>query len=105
MLKSKHDVLLVIPQFSKKVITQFNMQVKVVYSNIGREFVNQSLATLFQENGNLHETTYVYTPQHNGVAKCTNYRILVVAWALCLTMHVPKKFWVDVVMTVIFLIN
>ena len=50
LLKSKHDVLHVIPQFSNMVITQFNMQVKVFHSNNGRQFVNRSLATLFQEN-------------------------------------------------------
>ena len=63
LLKSKHDVLHVIPQFSKMVITQFNMQVKVFHSDNGPEFANRSLATLFQENGILHQTTCVYTPQ------------------------------------------
>ena len=40
LLKSKHDVLHVFPQFSKMVVTQFNAQVKVFHSDNGREFVN-----------------------------------------------------------------
>ena len=76
LLKSKHDVLHVIPQFSKMVITQFNTWVKVFHSDNGREFVNRSLATLFQENEILHQTTYAYTPQQNGIAERKNRHIL-----------------------------
>ena len=42
LLKSKNDVLHVIPQFSKMIATQFNTQVKVFHSNNVCEFVNQS---------------------------------------------------------------
>ena len=41
LLKSKNDVLHVIPQFSKMIATQFNTQVKVFHSDDGRKFVNQ----------------------------------------------------------------
>ena len=103
LLKSKHDVLHVIPQFSKMVITQFNTRVKVFHSDNGCEFVNRSLATLFQENGIFHQTTCAYTPQHNGIAERKNCHFLEVARALCFTMHVPKRFWADA--AAVFLIN
>ena len=105
LLKSKHDVLHVIPRFLKMVITQFNTRVKVFHSDNGREFVNRPLATLFQENGILHQKTCAYTPQQNSIAGRKNRHILEVARALCFTMHVPKRFWVDVVVTIVFLIN
>ena len=105
LLKSKYDVLHVIPQFSKMVITQFNTWVKVFLFDNDREFVNRSLATLFQENGILHQITCVYTPQLNGIAERKNRHSLEVARTLCFTMHVPKRFWVDTVMTTVFLIN
>ena len=104
LLKSKHDFLHVILQFSKMVITQFNTQVKVFHSDNGCEFVNRSLATLFQENGILHQTTCADTPQHNGIMKHKNHYILEVARALCFTMHVPKRFWANAIMIVVFLI-
>ena len=86
------------------VITQFTTWVKVFHSDNGREFVNRSLATLFQENGSLHQTC-VYTPQQNSIVERKNPHILEVARALCFTMHVPKCFWADAFMTVVFLIN
>ena len=48
LLKSKNDVLYVIPRFSKMIITQFNTQVKAFHSDNGCEFVNQSLADFSQ---------------------------------------------------------
>ena len=63
LLKSKNDVLHVIPQFSKMIVTQFNTQVKVFHSDSGYEFVNQSLVDFFKENGILHHTTCKYTSQ------------------------------------------
>ena len=92
LLKSKHDVLHVIPQFSKMVITQFNTQVKIFHFNNGCELVNRSLVTLFQENEIFHQTTCAYTPQQNGIAERKNRHILEVARAFCFTMHVPKRF-------------
>ena len=81
------------------------MQVKVFHSDNGCEFVNQSLATRFQENEILHQTTCAYKPQQNNIAERKNCHILEVAQALCFTMHVPKRVWVDAVITVVFLIN
>ena len=47
----------------------------------------------------------IHTPQQNGIAECKNRHILEVARALCFTMHVPKRFWADAIMIVVFLIN
>ena len=75
------------------------------HSDNGREFVNQPLVDFFKQHGILHQTTCVYTPQQNGIAERKNRHLLEVARALCFTMHVPKRFWADAVMTAVYLIN
>ena len=35
----------------------------------GGEYLNQTLGNYFLENGIIHQTSYVGTPQQNGVAK------------------------------------
>lgn len=105
LMKAKSDVVHVIPQFSKMILTQFHTQVQVFHSDNGREFVNQSLENFFTSHGILHQTTCVYTPQQNGIAERKNRHILEVARTLCFTMHVPKRFWADAVTTAVFLIN
>ena len=92
LLKSKNDVLHVIPQFSKMIVTQFNTQVKVFHFDNDHEFVNQSLANLFKENGILHQTMCTYTTQQNDIEEHKNHQILEVAQAFCFTMCVPKCF-------------
>ena len=76
---SKNDVLHVIPQFSKMIATQFNTQVKVFHFDNGHEFVNQSFANLFKENGIPHQTTCTYKPQQNDITERKNRHILEVA--------------------------
>ena len=105
LMKSKSDVLHIIPQFYNMILTQFNTKVKVFHSDNGREFVNQSLAVFMTQHGILHQTTCVYTPQQNGIAERKNRHILEVARALCFAMHVPKRFWTEAVLTAVFLIN
>ena len=104
-MKSKSDVIHVIPQFCKMIIIQFHTQVQVFHSDNGREFVNQSLTNFFLEHRILHQTTYAYTPQQNSVAKRKNRHILEVAWALSFNIHVLKWFWAEAVMIIVFLIN
>lgn len=105
LLKSKGEVGHVIPKFSKMIETQFHTQVKVIHSDNGREFVNQTLGNFFSTHGILHQTTCAYTPQQNGVAERKNRHILEVARVLCFTMRVPKRFWAEAVTTSVFLIN
>ena len=69
MMKTKNEVIRIIPQCSKMIVTQFNTQVKVFHSDNGCEFVNQTLVDFFKENDILYQTTCSYTRQQNGIAK------------------------------------
>jgi transposase InsO family protein len=51
-------------------------------------------------NGILHQTSYVGTPQQNGVSERKNHDLLIM-----LQMHVPKGFWSYSVLTAVYLIN
>jgi transposase InsO family protein len=51
------------------IYTQFGKKVKMVRSDNGGEFVNKTLKVFFNNEGVLHETSCVGTPQQNGVAE------------------------------------
>ena len=57
------------------------------------------------QHGILHQTSCVDPPSQNGVAERKNKHFIKTAWALLLQMHVPKRFWPDVISTACFLIN
>ena len=59
----------------------------------GGEYLNQTLGNYFLENRIIHQTSYVGTPQQNGVAKKKkNSHLLKVARALMFARNVPKSF-------------
>ena len=41
----------------------------------------------------IHQTSYVQTPQQNGIAKRKNHDLLEKTRSLMFQMHVPKIFW------------
>ncbi|GJU74442.1 ribonuclease H-like domain-containing protein [Tanacetum coccineum] len=47
----------------------FDTKIKVFRSDNGSEFVNKTLEQLFDSRGVIHQTSYSYTPQQNGVAE------------------------------------
>ena len=78
---------------------------QVVRSDNGRKYPKKGFNAYFQQNGIIHQTSYVTTPQQNGISERKNRHLLEVAQSLCFAMHVPKRFWGDVILTAAFLIN
>jgi len=57
------------------------------------------------ENGIVHQSTCVNSPQQNGIAERKNRHLLEVARALLFSTEVPKYLWGEVVLTAAHLIN
>ncbi|RDY03466.1 hypothetical protein CR513_12948, partial [Mucuna pruriens] len=85
--------------------TQFSATVRILYTNTRREYINQEFHHYFQTHGIIHETTCPQTLLQNGVAKRNNQHILETTRALLIGSHVPCHFWVDVIITTIYLLN
>lgn len=76
LLKLKSDILVVLKQFFRMVLTQFNVPVQGVRYDNGGKFVSDQMQALFKELGIIHYKTCVYTPQQNGVAEKKHRHIL-----------------------------
>ena len=55
--------------------------------------------------GIIHQTSYVGTPQQNGVAERKNRDLLEKTRSFMIYMNVPKKFWSFAILTATYLIN
>ena len=75
--------------------TQFQTKIQILRTDNGTEYFNHSLSTYLEENGIIHQSSCVNTPQQNGVAERKNRHILEVARALLFTSHMPSQFWGD----------
>ena len=107
LLKHKDEVLNVFQSFRAMVQTQFSakIQIQILRSDNGGEYVNQRLHDYFQHHGLIHETSCTQTPQQNGVAERKNRHILETARALLIGAHVPSRHWADAVATAVYLLN
>jgi transposase InsO family protein len=76
--------------FHKMVEIQFEKKVKVLRSDNGTEYTNKAMQDFLRDNGIVHQTTYMSTPEQNGVAERKNRHILEVTRCLLFVMNVPK---------------
>ena len=91
--------------FHSMIQTQFHTKIQILCTDNITEYFNHSLSTYLQENGIIHQSSYVDTPQQNRVAEWKNRHILEVARALLFNSHVPSQFWGDSILTTTYLIN
>ncbi|KAK4382103.1 Retrovirus-related Pol polyprotein from transposon RE2 [Sesamum angolense] len=65
----------------------------------------KSVSDFCNSKGILHQTSYPYTSQQNGVAERKHRHLLDVARTIMTHMHVPKSYWGDAILTACYLIN
>ena len=85
--------------------TQFDTGIQIFRTDNGKEFFNSFLGNYLFDEGIVHQSTCVDTPQQNGIAERKNRHLLEVARSLMFSSNVPKNFWGEAVLTVAFLIN
>ena len=105
LMRHKDEVFTCFQNFCAYVTNQFKVQVQVIRTDNGTEYVNKPFATFLSSQGILHQTSCPDTPPRNGVAERKNRHILEVARSLMFTMNVPKFLWSEAVMTATYLIN
>jgi hypothetical protein len=60
---------------------------------------------ILQNNGIVHETSCVGTPQQNGIAERKNRHILEITRSLLIETNVPKFFWDNAIAFAVYLMN
>ncbi|XP_071676410.1 retrovirus-related Pol polyprotein from transposon TNT 1-94 isoform X2 [Lolium perenne] len=105
LLKHKSEVLPAFKDFFNMVRNQYGMNVKILRSDNGTEYVNGEFSNFLSTYGIIHQTTCVSTAEQNGVAERKNRHLLEVARALMFMMNVPKFLWGEAVKTAAYLIN
>lgn len=103
-MKSKNEVGHIIRMFLTLVRTQFDTMVKVIRSDNGAKYLEKGVKDYLTGLGIHHQTSCVYT-QQNGIAERKNRHLLEVARAIMFSMHVPKYYWGETILTATYLIN
>ena len=84
LLTDKTEVRSIFMNFHSMIQTQFHTKIQIFRPNNGTEYFNHSLSTYLQENGIIHQSSCVDTPQQNRAAERKNGNILEVARAFAI---------------------
>jgi Integrase core domain/GAG-pre-integrase domain len=90
LMHSKSEVPDCFQNFHKMVETQFGKRMKILRSDNGTEYTNESMQDFLRSEDIVHQTTCVNTPEQNRVAERKNRHILEVTRCLLFSMNVPR---------------
>nr|GEU97110.1 hypothetical protein [Tanacetum cinerariifolium] len=104
-LRSKDETLEVLIAFLRLVQIGLQPQVRVVRTNKGTEFLNQTLHAYFAAEGIEHQTSVARTPEQNGVVERRNRTLVKAALTMLSAAKVPLFFWAEAIETACFTQN
>nr|GFA85543.1 retrovirus-related Pol polyprotein from transposon TNT 1-94 [Tanacetum cinerariifolium] len=104
-LRSKDETPEVFIEFLRLVQRGLQAQVRVVRTDKGTEFLNQTLHAYFAAEGIQHQTSVARTPEQNGVVERRNRTLVEAARTMLSAAKVPLFFWAEAIATTCFTQN
>nr|GEY80974.1 copia protein [Tanacetum cinerariifolium] len=104
-LSSKDETLEVLIDFLRLVQRGLQAQLRVVRTDKGTEFLNQTLHAYFAAEGILHQTSVTRTPEQNGIFERQNRTLVEAARTMLSAAKVPLFFWAEAIATACFTQN
>lgn len=104
-LKDKAAIGTVLLNFCKMIATQFGTPIQKFRMDNACDYFNHHMHQFFQQEGIVHESSCIDTPQQNGVAEQKMRHLFNVARTLLHHHHLPKLYWGKAVLTTAFFIN
>nr|GEZ58981.1 retrovirus-related Pol polyprotein from transposon TNT 1-94 [Tanacetum cinerariifolium] len=104
-LRSKDETPKVLIDFLRLIQRGLQAQVRVVRTDKGTEFLNQTLHVYFAAKGIQHQTSIARTPEQNDVIKRRNRTLVEAARKMLSATKVPLFFWAEAMATACFTQN
>nr|GFC65737.1 retrovirus-related Pol polyprotein from transposon TNT 1-94 [Tanacetum cinerariifolium] len=101
-LRSTDETPEVLIDFLRLVQSGLQAQVRVVRTDKGTEFLNQTLHAYFAAEGILHQTSVARTPEQNGIVKRRNRTLVKAARTMLSATKVRLFFWAEAIATTCF---
>nr|GFA40051.1 hypothetical protein [Tanacetum cinerariifolium] len=104
-LMSKDETPEVLIDFLRLVQRGLQAQVRVVRTDKGTKFLNQTLHAYFAAEGIQHQTSVARTPEQNGVVERQNRTLVETTRTMISATKVPLFFWAEAIVTACFTQN
>jgi len=104
-LQDKAKVASILKKFAKNAQNQFDVKIKKIRSDNGKEFDNTNIEEYCYEFGIKHEFSSTYTPQQNGVVKRKNQTLITLARTMLDEYNTSEKMWAEAIDTACYASN
>ena len=102
--KTSKEVLDHFKEYKEKVELEMGRKIKIIRTDGGGEY-EKWVKSYLKDCGIKHEVTAHYSPEQNGVAERANRTILERTKAILADTEFPKKLWMEIASTVVYLKN
>ncbi|WVZ52304.1 hypothetical protein U9M48_003377, partial [Paspalum notatum var. saurae] len=104
-LSDKGETQEVLKKFMTRAQNEYEVKIKKVRSDNGKEFKNTGVEEYLDEEGIKHEFSVPYTPQQNSVVERKNRTLIEAARTMLDEYKTPDNFWAEAVNTACHAIN
>lgn len=105
LIPDKTHVFVALRNFITMIQKQFDVNVKILRTDNGNEFVNNQCTKFFESMGIIHQTTCPYTPQQNGRVEIKHNHLLQITRALMFQAALPHSFWGEALLHATYITN
>ncbi|XP_066165823.1 uncharacterized protein [Oryza sativa Japonica Group] len=104
-LHDKSETQAIFKKFARIVQNEFDLKIKIIRSDNGKEFKNTCIESFLDEEGIKHEFSAPYLPQQNGVTERKNRTLIEMARTMLDEYKTSDRFWAEAVNTACHAIN
>ena len=105
LLHDKSEVASCFKKFAKRAQNEFEVKLKKIRSDNGKEFDNTNIEAYCDEVGIKHEVSATYTPQQNGVVERKNRTLITLARTMLDEYNTPEALWAEAINTTCYASN
>jgi transposase InsO family protein len=105
VLKTKDEAFEAYKSFAAWAQTQHGVHIKCLHSDHSGEFMSNQFTAYLHQQGSECRLTTVDTPQHNGVAKSLNRRLMEHTRTILHQSDLSKYLWAEAIQFVVWLKN
>ena len=87
-------------KFAKNAQNQFDVKIKKIRSDNGKEFDNTNIEEYCDEVGIKLEFSSMYTPQQNGVVERKNWTLITLARTMLDEYNTSEKMWAEAIVDI-----
>lgn len=104
-VSAKSEIADLVKLMINKVKLESKRSVKMIVTDNGTEFLNSNLKIFLLNEGIIHETTAIYTPEQNGTVERANRTIIEGMRTLLSDSKLQQELWAEAANTVVYATN